>query len=147
MMRCLREVNVDNNTVGWRVAAAVLFAPVRGVADALRRRFRRARYQSTYLGSYQTVELIETFLNYQARASRSAGEQPPCCVSLTRRALGEQDHIKRCVCIIYDPVRSTQGTIALKARARRCSGCAAAPTLGFRRAVSDAPGAACRRCG
>jgi len=39
MMRCLREVNVDNNTVGW--------------------------YQSTYLGSYQTVELIETFLNYQ----------------------------------------------------------------------------------
>ena len=76
MMRCLREVNVDNNTVGWRVAAAaVLFAPVRGVADALRRRFRRARYQSTYLGSYQTVELIETFLNYQARASRWAGAQ------------------------------------------------------------------------
>jgi hypothetical protein len=34
MMRCLREVNVDNNTVGWRVAAAaVLFAPVCGVAD------------------------------------------------------------------------------------------------------------------
>jgi len=64
MMRCLREVNVDNNTVGW--------------------------YQSTYLGSYQTVELIETFLNYQ-------------------------DHIKRCVCLIYDPVRSVQGSIALKA--------------------------------
>ncbi|XP_022734945.1 eukaryotic translation initiation factor 3 subunit H-like isoform X2 [Durio zibethinus] len=40
MMRCLREVNVDNNTVGW--------------------------YQSTILGSYQTVELIETFMNYQA---------------------------------------------------------------------------------
>ncbi|CAN6901702.1 unnamed protein product, partial [Brassica oleracea] len=38
MMRCLREVNVDNNTVGW--------------------------YQSTVLGSYQTVELIETFMNY-----------------------------------------------------------------------------------
>ncbi|KAG6541880.1 hypothetical protein Mapa_016708 [Marchantia paleacea] len=63
MMRCLREVNVDNNTVGW--------------------------YQSTYMGSYQTVELIETFLNYQ--------------------------NIKRCVCIIYDPLRSSQGIVALKA--------------------------------
>ncbi|KAL2632756.1 hypothetical protein R1flu_004235 [Riccia fluitans] len=64
MMRCLREVNVDNNTVGW--------------------------YQSTYMGSYQTVELIETFLNYQ-------------------------ENIKRCVCIIYDPLRSQQGIVALKA--------------------------------
>ncbi|KAJ7535436.1 hypothetical protein O6H91_12G033700 [Diphasiastrum complanatum] len=64
MMRCLREVNVDNNTVGW--------------------------YQSTYMGSFQTVELIETFLNYQ-------------------------ENIKRCVCIIYDPLRSGQGVLALKA--------------------------------
>lgn len=64
MMRCLREVNVDNNTVGW--------------------------YQSTYLGSYQTVELIETFLNYQ-------------------------ENIKRCVCLVYDPYRSSQGGLALKA--------------------------------
>eukprot|EP00898_Chlorokybus_atmophyticus_P002071 jgi/Chlat1/2865/Chrsp195S03021 len=64
MMRCLREVNVDNNTVGW--------------------------YQSTYMGSFQTVELIETFLNYQ-------------------------ENIKRCVCIIYDPLRSQQGVLALKA--------------------------------
>lgn len=64
MMRCLREVNVDNNTVGW--------------------------YQSTYMGSYQTVDLIETFLNYQ-------------------------ENIKRCVCIIYDPQRSAQGVVALKA--------------------------------
>jgi hypothetical protein len=43
MMRCLREVNVDNNTVGC--------------------------YQSTYMGSFQTVELIETFLNYQVRSA------------------------------------------------------------------------------
>eukprot|EP00976_Prorocentrum_cordatum_P074165 1181403-Prorocentrum_minimum.AAC.4 len=64
MMRCLREVNVDNNTVGW--------------------------YQSTYLGSYQTVELIDTFLNYA-------------------------ENIKRCVCIVYDPYRSMQGGLALKA--------------------------------
>uniref|UniRef100_A0A251TIE6 Eukaryotic translation initiation factor 3 subunit H n=6 Tax=asterids TaxID=71274 RepID=A0A251TIE6_HELAN len=64
MMRCLREVNVDNNTVGW--------------------------YQSTILGSYQTVELIETFMNYQ-------------------------ENIKRCVCIIYDPSKSNQGALALKA--------------------------------
>ncbi|GAB2267051.1 Eukaryotic translation initiation factor 3 subunit H [Dionaea muscipula] len=64
MMRCLREVNVDNNTVGW--------------------------YQSTLLGSYQTAELIETFMNYQ-------------------------ENIKRCVCIIYDPSKSNQGVLALKA--------------------------------
>ncbi|KAK4749095.1 hypothetical protein SAY87_026544 [Trapa incisa] len=64
MLRCLREVNVDNNTVGW--------------------------YQSTFLGSYQTVELIETFMNYQ-------------------------ENIRRCVCIIYDPSSSNQGVLALKA--------------------------------
>ncbi|XP_068666745.1 eukaryotic translation initiation factor 3 subunit H-like [Aristolochia californica] len=64
MMRCLREVNVDNNTVGW--------------------------YQSTILGSFQTVELIETFMNYQ-------------------------ENIRRCVCIIYDPSKSNQGVLALKA--------------------------------
>ncbi|KAK4422057.1 Eukaryotic translation initiation factor 3 subunit H [Sesamum alatum] len=64
MMRCLREVNVDNNTVGW--------------------------YQSTLFGSFQTVELIETFMNYQ-------------------------ENIRRCVCIIYDPSRSNQGVLALKA--------------------------------
>ena len=65
MMRRLREVGIDNNTMGW--------------------------YQSTYMGSYHTVELIETFLNYQ-------------------------ENIKRCVCIIYDPARSQQeGTLALKA--------------------------------
>ncbi|RHZ45050.1 hypothetical protein Glove_692g8 [Diversispora epigaea] len=39
MMRCLREVNVDHNTVGW--------------------------YQSTYLGSFVTHKLIETQHNYQ----------------------------------------------------------------------------------
>ncbi|WIA33517.1 hypothetical protein OEZ86_006642 [Tetradesmus obliquus] len=38
MMRCLREVNVDNNTVGW--------------------------YQSSVLGQYQTQEMIETFISY-----------------------------------------------------------------------------------
>ncbi|XP_008813506.2 eukaryotic translation initiation factor 3 subunit H [Phoenix dactylifera] len=64
MMRCLREVNVDNNTVGW--------------------------YQSTLLGSFQTVELIETFMNYQ-------------------------ENIRRCVCIVYDPSRSNLGVLALKA--------------------------------
>ncbi|CAN6462767.1 unnamed protein product [Victoria cruziana] len=42
------------------------------------------------MGSYQTVELIETFMNYQ-------------------------ENIRRCVCIIYDPSRSSQGVLALKA--------------------------------
>lgn len=39
MMRCLREVNVDNNTVGW--------------------------YQSTYLGSHITETMVTTQFNYQ----------------------------------------------------------------------------------
>lgn len=30
--------------------------------------FFTCRYQSTYMGSFQTVELIETFLNYQVIA-------------------------------------------------------------------------------
>lgn len=64
MMRCLREINVDNNTVGW--------------------------YQSTQLGSFQTVELIETFVNYQ-------------------------ESIRRCICIICDPQRSSSGGLAMKA--------------------------------
>jgi translation initiation factor 3 subunit H len=38
MMRCLREVNVDNNTVGW--------------------------YQSSGLGSFQTQEMIDSFIGY-----------------------------------------------------------------------------------
>eukprot|EP00270_Netrium_digitus_P017058 TRINITY_DN619_c0_g1_i1.p1 TRINITY_DN619_c0_g1~~TRINITY_DN619_c0_g1_i1.p1 ORF type:complete len:349 (-),score=106.37 TRINITY_DN619_c0_g1_i1:222-1268(-) len=68
MMRCLREVNVDNNTVGW--------------------------YQSTFMGSYQTVDLIDTFLNYQ-------------------------ENIKRCVCLVYDPQRSSQGGGGMGIRALR----------------------------
>lgn len=64
MMRCLREVNVDNNTVGW--------------------------YQSTVMGSFQSVDLIETFINYQ-------------------------ESIKRCIAITYDPQRSAMGGLALKA--------------------------------
>jgi len=64
MMRCLREVNVDNNTVGW--------------------------YQSTYLGSFVNDALIETQFNYQ-------------------------ENISACVCIVYDPLRTAQGSLSLKA--------------------------------
>lgn len=65
MMRLLREVNVDNNTVGW--------------------------YQSTTMGTaFQTVELIETFSNYS-------------------------ENIRKCVCLVYEPARSTRGNLALKA--------------------------------
>lgn len=42
------------------------------------------------MGTFQTVELIETFINYH-------------------------ENIKKCVCIIYDPQRSSRGSIALKA--------------------------------
>lgn len=46
MMRCLKEVNVDNNTVGW--------------------------YQSTRLGSFVTQGLVETQFNYQKKLSNKA---------------------------------------------------------------------------
>lgn len=44
------------------------------------------RYQSTVMGSFQTLELIETFINYQ-------------------------ESIKRCICIIYDPQRTKTGSL------------------------------------
>ncbi|MBA0566945.1 hypothetical protein Golob_011717 [Gossypium lobatum] len=123
MMRCLREVNVDNNTVGWffHVFGGFLedhiSIPMSNYVldmSASRKMWSRSnivlyangvrnnrtvymiseslllQYQSTILGSYQTVELIETFMNYQ-------------------------ENIRRCVCIIYDPSRSNQGVLALKA--------------------------------
>merc|ERR1711990_499450 len=64
MMRALRDVNVDNNTVGW--------------------------YHSTYLGSHITEELISTQANYQ-------------------------ENIPKCVCLIFDPMKTAQGNLALKA--------------------------------
>jgi len=65
MMHCLREINVDNNMVGM--------------------------YMSSYLGSYQTEALIETFLSYQ-------------------------ESLSRCVCIIHDPTSvAERGVLSLKA--------------------------------
>eukprot|EP01112_Ceratiomyxa_fruticulosa_P006068 TRINITY_DN16865_c0_g1_i1.p1 TRINITY_DN16865_c0_g1~~TRINITY_DN16865_c0_g1_i1.p1 ORF type:complete len:367 (+),score=113.96 TRINITY_DN16865_c0_g1_i1:165-1265(+) len=62
MMRCLREVNVDNNTVGW--------------------------YTSTYLGSFLDETLISTQYNYQITLPKS-------------------------VVLVYDPLRTAQGSLAL----------------------------------
>lgn len=42
------------------------------------------------MGTFQTVELIETFVNYH-------------------------ENIKKCVCLIYDPQRSKRGSLALRA--------------------------------
>lgn len=64
MMRCLREVNVDNNTVGW--------------------------YTSTFLGSFLNEAMIETQINYQMT-------------------------IPKCVVVIFDPLRTKQGSLSLKA--------------------------------
>jgi len=64
MMRALRDVNVDCQTVGW--------------------------YQSTFLGGHITEELINTQFNYQ-------------------------ENIPKCVCLIFDPMKTTQGHLALKA--------------------------------
>ena len=62
---------------------------------ALRRNTRQPsvitnRYQSTTLGIFQTLDLIETFVNYH-------------------------ENIKKCICIVYDPQRSNRGSLALKA--------------------------------
>eukprot|EP00211_Chloroparvula_japonica_P007624 CAMPEP_0119118976 /NCGR_PEP_ID=MMETSP1310-20130426/674_1 /TAXON_ID=464262 /ORGANISM="Genus nov. species nov., Strain RCC2339" /LENGTH=329 /DNA_ID=CAMNT_0007108385 /DNA_START=52 /DNA_END=1041 /DNA_ORIENTATION=+ len=64
MMRCLRDVNVDSNTVGW--------------------------YQSTYMGSFMKPGMIESQFHYQA-------------------------NIRKCVVVVYDPVKSGQGHLALQA--------------------------------
>jgi len=64
MLRLLREVNVDINTVGW--------------------------YQSTYLGSFVSDSLVETQFSYQ-------------------------ENIPQSVCIVYDPLRTAQGQLALRA--------------------------------
>eukprot|EP00008_Paramoeba_atlantica_P003135 CAMPEP_0201490294 /NCGR_PEP_ID=MMETSP0151_2-20130828/26001_1 /ASSEMBLY_ACC=CAM_ASM_000257 /TAXON_ID=200890 /ORGANISM="Paramoeba atlantica, Strain 621/1 / CCAP 1560/9" /LENGTH=326 /DNA_ID=CAMNT_0047876205 /DNA_START=89 /DNA_END=1069 /DNA_ORIENTATION=+ len=64
MMRYLRDVNVDSNTVGW--------------------------YQSTYLGSFMNMSMIESQFNYQT-------------------------NIRKCVVVVYDPVKTVQGTLALQA--------------------------------
>ena len=42
------------------------------------------------MGTFQTTELIETFVNYT-------------------------ENIKKCVCLIYDPQRSKRGSLALRA--------------------------------
>ncbi|CAG8620369.1 10079_t:CDS:2 [Ambispora leptoticha] len=65
MMRCLREINVDHNPVGW--------------------------YQSTYLGSFLTPNLIKTQYFYQ------------------------QTFNNKSVVIIHDVSRSTHGNISLRA--------------------------------
>ncbi|GAB4818778.1 hypothetical protein N2152v2_005824 [Parachlorella kessleri] len=64
MMRCLREINADNNMVGW--------------------------YQSSVSGSFQVVEIIETFVNYM-------------------------ENLERCICIVYDLTASYTGALGLKA--------------------------------
>ena len=48
------------------------------------------RYQSTFLGSFQTTQLVETFMSYA-------------------------ESIKRCICIVYDPQRSQHGALSLTA--------------------------------
>lgn len=63
MMRCLHAINIDNNLVGW--------------------------YQSTEL-SYQTVEVLETFLGYHKA-------------------------LIHCICLVYDPTVAACGMFPFKA--------------------------------
>lgn len=62
MMRCLREINADDNCVGW--------------------------YQYTS-DHYQTLEIIETFLNYQT-------------------------YMKPCICLIYNPQMAIHGALPFR---------------------------------
>lgn len=64
MMKCLRGVNVDNNTVGW--------------------------YQSAFLSSFFSLELIQAQYSYQSEIPNS-------------------------VCVVYDPFKSRNGRLAIKA--------------------------------
>ncbi|KAJ3184299.1 Eukaryotic translation initiation factor 3 subunit H [Geranomyces variabilis] len=64
MLRCLRKLKFDANTVGW--------------------------YQSTHLGSFWNQSLIETQYNYQKTFTQS-------------------------VVIVYDPTRTAQGNLSLRA--------------------------------
>jgi translation initiation factor 3 subunit H len=64
MMKQLRTVNVDYNTVGW--------------------------YQSAFLGSFLDANIVETQYSYQ-------------------------QHIPNSVCVVYDPFRTADGYLALKA--------------------------------
>ena len=76
MMRCLREVNADNNTVGW--------------------------YQSTSLGAFQTAELADTFAAYASTIRRAVcivvdpdaargGGRRPCFFSYLRVNQSERE--------------------------------------------------------
>lgn len=64
MMRCLREVNVDNNIAGW--------------------------YTSSYMESFLNKFVIATQYKYQER-------------------------IKKSVLIVYDPLRTSQGSLSIRA--------------------------------
>jgi translation initiation factor 3 subunit H len=64
MMRHLRDVNVDSNTVGW--------------------------YQSTYLGSFMNLSMLESQFHHQAQ-------------------------IGKCVVVVYDPAKTIQGQLSLQA--------------------------------
>lgn len=122
MMRCLREVNADNNTVGWWVGRRAARCSCLGLTpgqDMGRRRVPAwldgssqacrtlgspplhrgprpcrppgpRRYQSTISGSFQVVEIIETFVSYM-------------------------ESLERCVCIVYDATAAAGGALGVKA--------------------------------
>lgn len=67
MMKMLRDVNVDNNCVGW--------------------------YQSMYLGTMFTNEVVDSQYNYQ----------------------NSEELSDNCVVIMYDPIQSKKGNLVIKA--------------------------------
>ncbi|KAL6571312.1 Eukaryotic translation initiation factor 3 subunit H [Orobanche hederae] len=86
MMRCLREVNVDNNTVGWVQMMMCL--------------------SKIFVGSHKLYH-VKVSINF-------VWIVPDCGIDRDFYEL-PGENIRRCVCIIYDPSRSNQGVLSLKA--------------------------------
>jgi hypothetical protein len=112
MMKCMREVNVDNNTVFLEIRSTIIeYLEKEKEKEKERKRERELRlcehkffsllnnilyfqvgwYQSAYLGSQFTETMLEQQFNYQIRPE-----------------------IRRAVVLIYDPLRTSHGALILK---------------------------------
>ena len=108
MMRALRDVKVDNNSVGW--------------------------YQCSYLGSFCTKDTIAHQVRMGAGQPPAAARRRAPCHALTatlfpRPQVDFQTAIPGSVLIVYDGLRTGLGQLAVKVRARA----AAAPSPPLRR--------------
>ncbi|KAH7522892.1 hypothetical protein JRO89_XSUnG0088600 [Xanthoceras sorbifolium] len=108
MMRCLREVNVDNNTVGW---SALLF----GLMKAESSGDSKVPINNARLFSDSGIDrdIYELPVCSNLTAIMNTVSEYGCLYQDS--VFSTLENIRRCVCIIYDPSRSNQGALALKA--------------------------------